>query len=176
MSSNGLCGYFLYWPTKTGMKVLKEHVKKIKACFEPNSVKLIKQLAGDEAPKESNQKVLDALSELGVSTGDYKNHFGFNDDEEKWSPEQMEEFLEQIKSDAEGLTDEVDFNASDTNSSTIKVNGCTVEVFFAGSESWGDEPESGGYNLFKKMCFLGVYDALRKSIPWEQQPKRKAKR
>lgn len=162
-----MCGYFLFVPKKTAGKVMKEHLKKLKAINESSSVKFIKSLAG-ETQEDATENMLNAYAKAGVSVDDISAQ-GLDDEEA--TLESIQSKIEEIE---ESLKQGIDWGSRDTATAEMKVNGCQVSVHFAGGMTWGDEPDGAGYKLLQDLCYLGFENALYNSIPWgNKKPKRR---
>lgn len=166
MGANML-GSFLYVP-KNSNKILKKHLDKIEKCLAPNSVKFILDLKSKKKSAPTTANVFDDLKKVGVSVGDYLQDNYSSSDVEDLEEDERRELLEDIKADVAELKKEINlaYDHLDLAYDHLVVNGCHVDVYFAGEMSWGDEPEGGGYQLIKLMLRTGVASAFFKAIPW----------
>ena len=162
-----MVGAFLYVPVKISGKVLKKHLNAVEKCLAPNSIKFILDLKSKKKSAPTTADVFADLKKIGVSIGDYGNDLGIDDEEA--DEDQRKEFLEAIQADLDFLKKDIDFDFRDLAYDHLVVNGCHVDVYFAGEMSWGDEPEGSGYQLIKTMLRFGVAQAFFKAIPWDKR-------
>lgn len=169
-----MLGYFLYVPTKKSGKILKNHLDKVRDCLSPNSVRFLKDLSkGKKSSKSKEVTPFQSLEKAGVDVDAYINDLGIEVIENDSAPDELDGegtsvLIEAVKEDLQVLSQDIHWGFRDMASTGIKVNGCQVDVYFAGGMSWGDEPDGAGYDMLKRMNRLGVFDAFYRAIPWQK--------
>jgi len=159
-----LLGYQAMYPlkfTKDEIETLNQHLKDVTALLNTPS---LNELYSKEV--DAHGKYTSKLNNLIPSFTSECDTRGFNEDPDEIQ-DLIDEYKELIKEGYNFIKDhEVD--GRDTSWRIYHILGRKYYSVFAGQESWGDEPEGGGYETLKNWDRINVLGIAEGFIPQSQ--------